>query len=102
MVINATNPAGNTGTGTGSTTGTRAVNSATTLGGTNFLTLMLAQLKHQDPTSPVDSNTFLTQLAQLSQVQGITQLNTSFSSLSSSLSPSQALQASSLLGHHVL
>ena len=44
----------------------------TTLGGTNFLTLMLAQLKNQDPTSPVDSNTFLTQLAQLSEVQGIT------------------------------
>jgi flagellar basal-body rod modification protein FlgD len=111
MVINGTN---NTGTGTGSTTGAGSttgtgsstanggVNSAATLGGTNFLTLMLAQLKNQDPTSPVDSNTFLTQLAQLSEVQGITQLNTSFSSLSSSLSPSQALQASSLLGHHVL
>jgi flagellar basal-body rod modification protein FlgD len=111
MVINGTN-AGTTGTGSitgtgssagaGSATGSGAVNSAATLGGTNFLTLMLAQLKNQDPTSPVDSNTFLTQLAQLSEVQGITQLNTSFSSLSSSLSPSQALQASSLLGHHVL
>jgi flagellar basal-body rod modification protein FlgD len=103
MVINGTNAADTTGTGTGSTTGTgAAANSATTLGGTNFLTLMLAQLKNQDPTSPVDSNTFLTQLAQLSQVQGITQLNTSFSSLSSSLSSSQALQASSLLGHQAL
>jgi flagellar basal-body rod modification protein FlgD len=112
MVVNGTNPAGNTvpttgtGTGTGgtgSTTGTgAAANSATTLGGTNFLTLMLAQLKNQDPTSPVDSNTFLTQLAQLSTVQGITQLNTSFSTLSNSLSPNQTLQASSLLGRHVL
>jgi flagellar basal-body rod modification protein FlgD len=103
MVTNGTNAAGGAGTGTGSTTGTgAAANSATTLGGTDFLTLMLAQLKNQDPTSPVDSNTFLTQLAQLSEVQGITQLNTSFSTLSSSLSPSQALQASSLLGHKVL
>jgi flagellar basal-body rod modification protein FlgD len=103
MVTNGTNAAGAAGTGTGSTTGTgAAANSATTLGGTDFLTLMLAQLKNQDPTSPVDSNTFLTQLAQLSEVQGITQLNTSFSTLSSSLSPSQALQASSLLGHKVL
>ncbi len=114
MVVNGTNAAGNTGTGsTGSTgsaagaasnspSGAGAANSATTLGGTNFLTLMLAQLKNQDPTSPVDSNTFLTQLAQLSEVQGITQLNTSFSTLSSALSPSQALQASSLLGHKVL
>src|ERR1700724_4155001 len=114
MVVNGTNAAGNTGTGsTGSTgssagagvnssSGTGAANSATTLGGTNFLTLMLAQLKNQDPTSPVDSNTFLTQLAQLSEVQGITSLNTSFSTLSSSLSSSQALQASSLLGHQAL
>jgi len=112
MVVNGTNPAGNAGstgaagsapgTGSNSSSGAGTVNSAATLGGTNFLTLMLAQLKNQDPTSPVDSNTFLTQLAQLSEVQGITQLNTSFSTLSSALSPSQALQASSLLGHHVL
>jgi flagellar basal-body rod modification protein FlgD len=111
MVVNGTNAATNTGTGsttgtgsptgTGSTTGTGSP-SATTLGGTDFLTLMLAQLKNQDPTSPVDSNTFLTQLAQLSQVQGITQLNTSFSTVSSALSSSQALQASSLLGHQAL
>ena len=63
---------------------------------------MLAQLKNQDPTSPVDSNTFLTQLAELSEVQGITSLNTSFSALSGSLTSNQALQASSLLGHQAL
>jgi flagellar basal-body rod modification protein FlgD len=112
MLINgthATNPPAGTGTGTG-TTGTGSTGSAgstpatsgTTLGGTDFLTLMLAQLKNQDPTSPVDSNTFLQQLASLSEVQGITALNTSFSSLSNSLSSGQALQASSLLGHQAL
>jgi len=73
-----------------------------TLGGTNFLTLMLAQLKNQNPTSPVDSNAFLSQLASLSEVQGISQLNASFATLSGSLSSSQALQASSLLGHQAL
>jgi flagellar basal-body rod modification protein FlgD len=96
----STGGAGSTG-GTGSTGSTPAANGVT-LGGTDFLTLMLAQLKNQDPTSPVDSNTFLNQLAQLSEVQGITSLNTSFNSLSSSLSSSQALQASSLLGHQAL
>src|SRR5665213_494397 len=100
---NPTNPTGSASTGTGSTSGTgAAADSAVSLGGTDFLTLMLAQLKNQDPTSPVDSNTFLSQLAQLSEVQGITALNTSFSTLSSSLSSSQALQASSLLGHQAL
>jgi flagellar basal-body rod modification protein FlgD len=113
MIINGTQGAAtgaggsgattNIGTGTSSTgAGSAAPVSGTTLGGTNFLTLMLAQLKNQDPTSPVDSSTFLTQLAQLSEVQGITSLNTSFSALSSSFSAGQALQASSLLGHHAL
>lgn len=108
-----------TNTGTGGTTGTGAANGTTgsgssstsssssgtggvSLAGTDFLTLMLAQLQNQDPTSPIDSNAFLTQLAQLSEVQGITQLNSSFSTLSNSLVSSQALQASSLLGHTAL
>ncbi len=90
-----------TGTGTGSSTANSA-SSLGTLGGTDFITLMLAQLQNQDPTSPVDSNTFLTQLAQLSEVQGITSLNTSFGALSTSLTSNQALQASSLLGHQAL
>ena len=114
MIINGTQAAAagattNIGTGAASTAGTApaaattgGITKAATLGGTDFLTLMLAQLKNQDPTSPVDSNTFLTQLAQLSEVQGITQLNTSFGSLSTSVSANQALQASSLLGHKAL
>jgi flagellar basal-body rod modification protein FlgD len=96
---------GTTGTSgsssTGGSGGASGVN-ATTLGGTDFLTLMLAQLQNQDPTSPVDSNEFLSQLASLSEVQGITQLNNSFATLSSSLTSNQALQASSLLGHTAL
>jgi flagellar basal-body rod modification protein FlgD len=100
--VPATNPTGSTGTGSSSGASGAASATGTSLGGTDFLTLMLAQLKNQDPTSPVDSNAFLSQLASLSEVQGITQLNTSFSGLSSSLVSSQALQASSLLGHQAL
>lgn len=97
---NYTAPTGaTTSSGSGAAAGATSV---ATLGGTDFLTLMLAQLKNQDPTSPVDSNTFLSQLASLSEVQGITQLNTSFSALSGSMVSSQALQASSLLGHQAL
>jgi flagellar basal-body rod modification protein FlgD len=98
-----TGTTGSTGTGTTGSTGTTSSSSSTagvgTLGGTDFLTLMLAQLKNQDPTSPVDSNTFLSQLAELSQVQGIANLNTAFSTLSTSLTSNAAMQASSLLGH---
>jgi len=67
-----------------------------------FMTLMLAQLKNQDPTKPVDSTAFLGQLAQISQVQGLSQLNDSFSTLSANLTSNQALQASSLLGRNAL
>jgi flagellar basal-body rod modification protein FlgD len=96
-------PTNGTGNGTGSSgTAGAAATGPGTLGGTDFLTLMLAQLQNQDPTSPVDSNTFLTQLAQLSEVQGINSLNTNFGALSSSLTSNQALQASSLLGHQAL
>jgi flagellar basal-body rod modification protein FlgD len=101
----ATNTPATNGTGGSSSTSSGSnplATTGTTLGGTDFLTLMLAQLKNQDPTNPVDSSTFLTQLSELSEVQGITQLNTSFTALSNSLSSSQALQASSLLGHQAL
>ena len=98
---NGTSGTGSTGSGSPSSTSSSSANGVT-LGGTDFLSLMLAQLKNQDPTSPVDSNEFLSQLASLSEVQGINQLNTSFSALSSSLVSSQALQASSLLGHQAL
>src|SRR3984957_13481698 len=95
-------PTTGTGNGAGSSGTAGAASAPGTLGGTDFLTLMLAQLQNQDPTSPVDSNTFLTQLAQLSEVQGITSLNTNFSTLSNSLTSNQALQASSLLGHQAM
>jgi len=104
--MHATTPttpaAGNASTSSSSTSGAAGGSSGVSLGGTDFLTLMLAQLKNQDPTSPVDSNVFLTQLAQLSEVQGITQLNTSFTNFSNSLVGNQAMQASSLLGHQAL
>src|SRR5271155_3236841 len=114
MIINnthaaagATNPTTPATSGAGGSSSTSSSSSGlattgTTLGGTDFLTLMLAQLQNQDPTNPVDSSTFLTQLSELSEVQGITQLNTSFTALSGSLSSNQALQASSLLGHQAL
>ena len=98
---NGTSGTGSTGSSSTSSTSSSSANGVT-LGGTDFLTLMLAQLQNQDPTSPVDSNEFLSQLASLSEVQGINQLNTSFASLSNSLVSGQALQASSLLGHQAL
>ena len=72
------------------------------LGQSEFLELMLTQIKHQDPLNPSESGEFLSQLAQFGTVNGITELQSSFESLASSLQSSQALQASTLVGRSVL
>lgn len=72
------------------------------LGQQDFLSLMTAQLKNQDPTKPMDNNQFMSQMAQFSTVSGISDLNKSFANFASSLYSNQALQASSLVGHEVL
>jgi flagellar basal-body rod modification protein FlgD len=68
----------------------------------DFLTLMTAQLQNQDPLNPTDSNQFLSQLAELSTVEGISQLNTSMTTLSNSMLSSQALSSAALVGQGVL
>ncbi len=72
------------------------------LGQADFLTLLTAQMKSQDPTNPMDSQQFLAQMAQFSTVQGIQDLQKSFATLATSLTSSQTLQASQLVGHSVL
>ena len=71
------------------------------LGKDAFLRLMITQLNNQDPLSPQDNSEFVAQLAQFSTVEGIGNLNNSFSSFASNMSSSQALQASSLVGRNV-
>ncbi|WP_439640661.1 flagellar hook assembly protein FlgD [Nevskia sp.] len=75
---------------------------AESLGQADFLKLMTTQLQNQDPLKPLESNEFLGQIAQFSTVSGIQGLQDSFTSLSSSLTSSQSLQASGLVGHGVL
>jgi flagellar basal-body rod modification protein FlgD len=67
-----------------------------------FLSLIIAQLKNQDPTQPADPNQFVNQLATLSEVSGINGMENSMGSLSSSLQSSQLLSGTSLIGHQVL
>jgi flagellar basal-body rod modification protein FlgD len=63
---------------------------------------MTAQLKNQDPLNPTDSNQLLSQISELSTVEGITQLNTSVTTLSNSMLSSQALTSAALVGHGIL
>ena len=72
------------------------------LGQDEFLTLMVAQLKNQDPTKPLDSNEFLGQLAQFGAVAGLDELNVNFQALAYSMFNTQTLDAATLVGKEVL
>lgn len=76
--------------------------SSNKLGQDDFLNLMIAQLKNQDPSKPAESAEFLSQLAQFGTVNGITELQKSFTTLATSLQSNQALQASTMVGRSVL
>ena len=69
---------------------------------TDFVTMLVAQMKYQDPTKPTDSGQMTSQLAQISTVDGIDKLNTTMSALATSLTSNQTLQASNLIGKHVM
>ena len=67
-----------------------------------FLTLLVTQLKNQDPLNPMDNAQVTSQMAQLSTVSGINQLNSTVQALSASMTASQSLQATAMIGHAAL
>lgn len=68
----------------------------------NFLTLLITQMKNQDPTNPMQNNELTSQLAQISTVEGIETLNKTVNNIVGQIDQSQALRASSLVGRGVM
>jgi flagellar basal-body rod modification protein FlgD len=66
-----------------------------------FLTLLTAQLKNQDPMSPTDPTQFVAQLAQFSTVEQLVQGNTTLTSISQGLSGLALGQYAGLINHTV-
>lgn len=77
-------------------------NSGTELNQADFIELLVAQVKNQDPTKPMEPNQFMSQLAQFSTVNGVTELKTAFDSLADKLASDQSIQAAGLVGRSVL
>jgi len=71
------------------------------LGQEDFLELLIAQIKNQDPLQPQANGEFLSQLAQFSSADGISKMQASLDNLSTALQSNQALQASALVGRKV-
>lgn len=69
-----------------------------TLGGDAFLKLLVAQLKYQDPTKPVDTTAFMAQTAQLQMVET---LHTLVDQNAALLSGQNTLGALSLVGQRI-
>jgi flagellar basal-body rod modification protein FlgD len=67
-----------------------------------FMTLLVTQMKNQDPLNPMDNAQVTSQMAQLNTVTGINKLNETMSSLISSVQLGQSYQATSMIGHSVL
>ena len=67
-----------------------------------FLTLLTTQLQNQDPTSPMDSNTFTQQLVEYSQVEQQIDTNDKLDSLISLGSSQSTNLAMSYLGKNVV
>ena len=68
---------------------------AASMNSDTFLTLLMAQLKNQDPTKPMDSTAYVGQLATFSQVEQATKTNTKLDSL---LASSFLDQADTVIG----
>ncbi len=82
--------------------GARATKSATQEAQDKFMTLLVTQMKNQDPLNPLDNAQITSQLAQLSTVTGIDKLNETMTAMSGSFRSSQNLQAASMIGHGVV
>lgn len=90
-------------TGT-SSTNTNALSSSSptaTEQSDRFLKLLVTQMQNQDPLNPLDNAQVTSQMAQISTVSGLENLNTSLGGLSTQFGQLQAMQAAALVGHDV-
>ncbi|WP_217478909.1 flagellar hook assembly protein FlgD [Enterobacter chuandaensis] len=92
-VSSINNNSGTGGTGTG--------NSAADLSN-QFMTLLVAQMKNQDPTNPMDNNQLTSQLAQFNMAAGVEKLNTSVAGVQAMMIQLGSMSASAWVGRSVL
>jgi flagellar basal-body rod modification protein FlgD len=60
-----------------------------------FLTLLVSQLQNQDPLSPVDSNTFVSQLTEYSQLEQLMGINQNTNTLATDAGAATSATATS-------
>lgn len=68
------------------------------LGKDDFLKLLITQLSNQDPTSPMENNEFIAQMAQFSSLEQMTNMNAEFTKMATAMKTNEA---QSLIGRQV-
>ncbi|WP_353204099.1 flagellar hook capping FlgD N-terminal domain-containing protein [Sphingomonas sp.] len=79
-----------------------AVKSSSSLGTSDFLKLLTAQLQNQDPFSPTDNSQMVAQLAQITSTSGITDINTTLKSIQTKLGGTSTADALAYVGKTIL
>ena len=86
-----------------STTANSSQNALTSLSSNfqDFLSMLMTQLQNQDPSSPMDTNQFTTELVQFSSVEQQITTNSSLTQLIQLTQSGEILNSASLVGHQV-
>lgn len=71
------------------------------MGKQDFLTLFTAQLQNQNPLEPVKNEAFVAQLAQFSQLEALTNMQSSLDTFVTAMSGERMLNSASLIGKKV-
>lgn len=72
------------------------------LGKDDFIKLMSAQLKHQDPMSPLKNEQMAAQLAQFSSLEQMVNVNSNLEKMSAAQKPQENVLAASLIGKKIM
>jgi flagellar basal-body rod modification protein FlgD len=79
---------------TSSSTGTSATDQTQ-----NFLKLLIAQIKNQDPMAPMDASTMTAQMSQLNMVTSMSNMNTSMTAMLNQMQSVNFMNQAALIGH---
>jgi flagellar basal-body rod modification protein FlgD len=92
MTVTAPSPVSTPAASTSAASSSAAPAASQSLNYNDFLSLLMAEMKNQDPTQPMDPSQMVSQLATVSEVGQAVQTNTSLASLLTATSLNQAEQ----------
>ncbi|HSW63279.1 MAG TPA: flagellar hook capping FlgD N-terminal domain-containing protein [Dissulfurispiraceae bacterium] len=86
---------------TGTATGTSATKANKNLGQMDFMNLLIAQLKNQDPLNPVKDTEFISQLANFSSLEQMSSMNRNLEKFLAEQEKQNAAAAVSMIGREI-